>query len=98
VCIAITAFLVAVLMLAAILQLGILFNMPADVTVVFFSALAMSSLLATVPVGILWHLERRERASVWFFAAAFLLGGFVATALDIPFNTVFFKLLSSLRS
>jgi RsiW-degrading membrane proteinase PrsW (M82 family) len=89
------AVLVAALALAALLQLGFIFAMPANVTAVFLSALAMSSLLSVLPVGVLWHLERRERASIWFFAAAFLWGGFVATALAMPFNTAFFRMVDA---
>jgi protease PrsW len=90
VCLTIGALLVSALAMGAVLQLGFIFEMPAKVTAVFLSALAMSSLLSVLPVAILWHLERRERASAWFFAAAFLWGGFVATALAMPFNTAFF--------
>jgi RsiW-degrading membrane proteinase PrsW (M82 family) len=60
---------------------------------VFFRALALSSLLATVPLTILWFLDRRERESPWLFAAAFFWGGCIATALALPFNTAFFRLV-----
>jgi protease PrsW len=83
----------SVLVLTAFLHIGLLNDAPADANGVFFLALAMSSLLAVVPVSILWRLERRERASMWFFAAAFLWGGFVATALAVPFNSAFFQLV-----
>jgi RsiW-degrading membrane proteinase PrsW (M82 family) len=92
-CMIIGAVLVAALAIAAVLQLGFIFAMPANVAAVFLSALAMSSVLSVLPVGTLWYLERRERASAWFFAAAFLWGGFVATALAMPFNTAFFRVV-----
>jgi protease PrsW len=95
VCLVIGAVLVAALALAALLQLGFIFTLPANVAAVFLSALVMSSLLSVLPVGVLWHLERRERASAWFFAAAFLWGGFVATALAMPFNTAFFQVVDA---
>ena len=41
----------------------------------------------------LWFLDRRERETQWQFAAAFLWGGFIATALALPFNTAFFALV-----
>jgi RsiW-degrading membrane proteinase PrsW (M82 family) len=42
-----------------------------------------------VPLAILWFLDRRERESPWLFAAAFFWGGFIATAIALPFNTTF---------
>ena len=66
-----------------------------DAAGVFLKALALSSLFALIPVNILWRLERRERASIWFFAAAFLWGGFIATALAIPFNSAFFRFVDA---
>jgi protease PrsW len=39
-------------------------------------------------------VSRPARARTpWLFAAAFLWGGFIATALALPFNTVFFSLV-----
>ena len=67
--------------------------MPPGLFSVFLRALALSSLLALVPLAILWFLDRRERESPWLFAAAFLWGGLIATALALPFNTAFFKLI-----
>ena len=55
----------------------------------FFTALVLSSLLALVPLRILWYLDRRERESPWLFAAAFFWGGLIATGLSLPFNTAF---------
>jgi hypothetical protein len=45
VCMVIGAVLVAALALAALLQLGFIFTLPANITAVFLSALVMSSLL-----------------------------------------------------
>jgi RsiW-degrading membrane proteinase PrsW (M82 family) len=57
---------------------------------VYLQALVLSSLLATVPLAVLWFLDRRERETSWLFAAAFLWGACIATALALPFNTAFF--------
>jgi protease PrsW len=91
VCILISAALLAVLVFATIIHLVLLASMRPDAASVFFRALALSSLLAAVPLGVLWFLDRRERETPWLFAAAFLWGGCIATALALPFNTAFFK-------
>jgi protease PrsW len=85
VCIVICVALLAVLFLATLVHLGLLANMRPDVATVFYRALALSSVLAAVPLAVLWFLDRRERESPWLFAAAFLWGGFIATALALPF-------------
>jgi len=93
VCIVICAALIAVLAFATLLHLGMLVSMRPDVVRVFLRALTLSSLLATVPLTVLWFLDRRERETPWLFAAAFLWGGCIATALAMPFNTAFFRLV-----
>jgi protease PrsW len=90
-CIVISAALLAVLVFATIIHLILLGSMRPDAASVFFRALALSSLLAAVPLGVLWFLDRRERETPWLFAAAFLWGGCIATALALPFNTAFFQ-------
>jgi RsiW-degrading membrane proteinase PrsW (M82 family) len=90
---AITAALLVILAFATLVQLAVFTSMPPGLFSVFLRALALSSLLALVPLTILWFLDRRERESPWLFAAAFLWGGLIATALALPFNTVFFKLI-----
>jgi protease PrsW len=92
-CIVICAVLLGVLLLATLIHLGLLASMRPDVVSVFYRALALSSVLAVVPLAVLWFLDRRERETPWLFAAAFLWGGFIATALALPFNTVFFSLV-----
>src|SRR5438067_1080417 len=87
-----SAALLVVLAFATLVNLGLLASMGPDVVHVFDRALARSSLLATVPLTALWFLERRERATPWLFAAAFLRGGCIATGLALPFNTAFFML------
>src|SRR5262245_13178351 len=83
----------AALSLATLIHLGLLASMRSDVASVFYRALALSSVLAAAPLAVLWFLDRRERESPWLFAAAFLWGGFIATALALPFNTAFFALV-----
>ena len=90
---AIAASLLVILAFATLVQLAVFTSMPPGLFSVFLRALALSSLLALVPLGILWFLDRREREFPWLFAAAFLWGGFIATALALPFNTAFFKLM-----
>jgi len=95
VCIGITAALIAVLGFATIVHLSLLASMRADVASVFFRALALSGMLATLPLALLWFLERRERQTPWLFAAAFLWGGCIATAFAVPFNTAFLALVDT---
>jgi RsiW-degrading membrane proteinase PrsW (M82 family) len=90
-CIAIGATLFVVLGLATLIQLGLLGSLRPDVAAVFYRALALSTLLATVPLAILWFLDRRERENPWLFAAALFWGACIATALALPFNTAFFQ-------
>ena len=89
----IAASLLVILAFATLVQLAVFTSMPPGLFSVFLRALALSSLLALVPLAILWFLDRRERESPWLFAAAFLWGGLIATALALPFNTAFFKLM-----
>jgi len=95
VCIVISATLLVVLAFATLIQLGVLASMRPDTASVFLRALALSSLLSVVPLAILWFLDRRERETPWLFAAAFLWGGCIATALALPFNSAFFQLVDA---
>jgi RsiW-degrading membrane proteinase PrsW (M82 family) len=88
-CLAIGVALAAVLAVATRVQLGLLSGLRPDIAAVFYAALAASSALAVVPLLILWYLDRRERETPWLFAAAFLWGAVIATALALPFNTAF---------
>ena len=95
VCIAISAALIAVLGFATVVHLALLGSMRPDVASVFFRALALSGLLAALPLGVLWLLERRERQTPWLFAAAFLWGACIATGLALPFNSAFLELVDA---
>jgi protease PrsW len=44
---------------------------------------------------LLWLLERRERQTPWLFAAGFLWGSCIATALALPFNSAFLKFVDT---
>ena len=89
VCVAIGVTLLAVLSIAASLQLGLIRAMRPDIASVFFRALCLSSLLASVPIAVLWFLDRRERETPWLFAVTFFWGACIATGLALPFNTAF---------
>ncbi len=75
------------LLLAALIITMVVGGLGSEATKVFFQALAVSSVLSVIPVAILWFLDRRERESVWLFAAAFLWGGLIATSVALPMNT-----------
>jgi hypothetical protein len=81
--------LAVVLAIAAIVNLAVLTGLDSDVLSVFDRALARSTVLAIVPLSLLWFLDRRERESPLLFASAFLWGGCIATGLALPFNTAF---------
>jgi protease PrsW len=92
-CVVIGAVLLVMLGLATLVHLGLLAGMRPDVAAVFYRALFLSSVLALIPLTILWFLDRRERESPWLFAAALFWGASIATALALPFNTAFFRLV-----
>src|SRR5207249_3687756 len=95
VCFAIGVALLAVLSIAASLQLGLIRAMRPDIASVFFRALCLSSLLATVPIAMLWFLDRRERETPWLFAVTFFWGACIATGLALPFNTAFARIVDA---
>ena len=98
VCLVTSAVLLVVLAFATLVHLGLIGGMRANVMAVFLQALVLSSLLAAVPLAVLWFLDRRERETPWLFAAAFLWGGCIATALALPFNTAFFLFVDAAES
>jgi RsiW-degrading membrane proteinase PrsW (M82 family) len=93
VCSVLDTVLLATLAFAVLVHLGTLSRMEGDVLAVFLYALLLSTLLAVIPVAILWFLDRRERENPWMLAAAFLWGGCIATALSLPLNTAFFRIV-----
>lgn len=95
VCGAVCVGVVAVLAFATFIHLRLIIHMRPDVLSVFFTALVLSSVLAIPALVVLWLLERRERKTPWLFAAAFLWGGCIATALALPFNTAFFAIVDA---
>jgi RsiW-degrading membrane proteinase PrsW (M82 family) len=79
----------------AIVQLSLFAGMRAELAALFVYALALSGLLAMVPLALLWFLDRRERETPWLFAAAFLWGGCIATGISLPFNTAFYHFVDA---
>jgi hypothetical protein len=76
----IAAALLVVLASATLVQLSLFTSMRPDFVSGFLRALGLSSLLALVPLSVLWWLDRRERETPWL--------GCIATL-----NTAFFKLI-----
>lgn len=82
------AWTLAVLLLfAAVVICAVAAGLGSAATAVFVRALAISSAMATLPIMLLWYLDRRERESPYAFAAAFLWGGLIATTVALPLNT-----------
>lgn len=73
--------------------LTVLGGMQGSIARVFFTALAIATVLSAVPIAILWYLDRRERETPWLFAAAFLWGAFIATGLAVPINGAIFQVI-----
>jgi RsiW-degrading membrane proteinase PrsW (M82 family) len=93
-CGGICAVLLGLLGFATFVHLAIIASFRIDMLGVFCRALALSSVLSIVPLGILWFLDRREREHPWLFAAAFLWGACIATAISAPVNIAFFGLVA----
>lgn len=84
-----TTLALSMLLLLAIVELcAAVGGLGSKATAVFLRALAVSSVLSLIPIAVLWYLDRRERETPAMFAAAFLWGGLIATALALPVNTI----------
>jgi RsiW-degrading membrane proteinase PrsW (M82 family) len=94
-CARICAGLIALLFFACLAHLGVIASMRHEATVVFFQALTLSTLLSIPPLLLLWYLDRREREKRFLLVAAFLWGGLIATAISVPFNSAFFRLVDT---
>jgi RsiW-degrading membrane proteinase PrsW (M82 family) len=92
-CARICAALFALFFFVFLGHLGVIASMRTEATIVFFQALTLSTLLSIPPVLVLWFLDRREREKRFLLVAAFLWGGLIATAISLPFNTAFFRLV-----
>jgi len=79
--------LAVLLAFAALVICAVVAGLGSAATGVFLRALALSSVMALLPIGILWFLDRRERESPQAFASAFLWGGLIATTVALPLNT-----------
>jgi protease PrsW len=91
----VTAVTLGVLLSIAALVICAAVGTPGSAaTRVFFDALGLSSLLAVMPLAVLWFLDRRERENPWLFASAFLWGGLIATTLAMPVNSVILYLVA----
>jgi protease PrsW len=84
---ALTWTLSVLLVMAGLTIAAVVGGLGSEAARVFANALLMSSAMASLPLVILWFLDRRERESPWSFAAAFLWGGLIATTLALPLNT-----------
>lgn len=93
VCSGVCATLTGALVLCALIHLGLLRAMPSNGAIVFIRALVLSTLLSIPLLALLWYLDRNERKTPWVFAAAFLWGGLIATAVALPLNTASFVLV-----
>jgi hypothetical protein len=74
------------------IQLDLRSGKRLDVVTVFFRALFFSSLLAIVPIAVLWLLDRHAHEMPWRFAVAFFWGACIATGLALPVNTAFSRI------
>jgi RsiW-degrading membrane proteinase PrsW (M82 family) len=92
-CAHICVVLLAILFFAFLVHLTVVAGMRPDATIVFLHALALSTLLSIPAVLLLWFLDRREREKRFLLVAAFLWGGLIATAISLPFNVAFFRLV-----
>jgi len=95
VCVVFGVSLLAVLCFTTGIQLDLFRGMRPDIASVFFRALFLSSLLSTVPIALLWFLDRRERETPWLFAVTFFWGACVATGLAVPFNGAFSRIVDA---
>jgi protease PrsW len=82
-----TWLLGTLLLLAGAIICAVVGGLGRSAAQVFVNALAVASAMSLLPLAVLWFLDRRERESPWFYAAAFLFGGLIATTVALPINT-----------
>src|SRR5262249_59146678 len=95
ICIAISAALIAVLGFAIFVHLSLLASMRLDVVSVFFRALALSGMLAIMPVSLLWLVERRGGPKPGVFPPPVPWGGGHSPRLPLPFHTTLLKVFDT---
>ena len=93
VCSRVCTALLGLLIVAFLVHLGVIAGMRSESTIIFVVALLMSTSLSAVPIAILAFLDRREREKRFLLVAAFFWGGVITTAISLPLNTAFFKLV-----
>lgn len=54
---------------------------PAAAALIFIGTACLATIISLPALGLLWHLDRRERESIWLFGGTILWGALVSTGL-----------------